>query len=49
MIDIDAPDFAIAVIGGLLVSTTFTLAVVPLGATVLARGGLLPDRGQHAF
>ena len=34
---------AIAVIGGLAVSTAFTLVVVPLGCAVLARGHLLPD------
>ncbi|HUR27128.1 MAG TPA: efflux RND transporter permease subunit, partial [Planctomycetota bacterium] len=32
---------AIAVIGGLLVSTAFTLIVVPLGCAVLARGQLV--------
>jgi CzcA family heavy metal efflux pump len=34
---------AVAVIGGLLVSTAFTLVVVPLGCDVLARGHLLPE------
>jgi CzcA family heavy metal efflux pump len=34
---------AIAAIGGLFVSTAFTLIVVPLGCDVLARGHLLPD------
>ena len=34
---------AIAVIGGLLVSTFFTLIVIPLGCSVLARGHLVPD------
>ena len=34
---------AIAVIGGLVVSTPFALLVVPLGCAVLARGGLLPE------
>ena len=34
---------AIAVIGGLLVSTTFTLMVVPLGCAVVARGRLTPE------
>jgi CzcA family heavy metal efflux pump len=33
---------AIAVIGGLSVSTVFTLVVVPLGCITLARGGLTP-------
>jgi multidrug efflux pump subunit AcrB len=37
---------AIAVIGGLLVSTVFTLIVVPLGCSVLARGALLPENGH---
>jgi len=36
---------AIAVIGGLLVSTTFALLAVPLGCVLLARGHLLP--GEH--
>ncbi len=34
---------AIAVIGGLAVSTAFTLLVVPLGCATLARGHLLPE------
>ncbi len=34
---------AITVIGGLIVSTTFTLIVVPLGCAVLARGHLVPE------
>jgi multidrug efflux pump subunit AcrB len=34
---------AIAVIGGLIVSTTFTLIVVPLGCATLARGHLVPE------
>ena len=39
---------AIAVIGGLIVSTTFTLIVVPLGCAVLARGHLVPERPDVA-
>jgi multidrug efflux pump subunit AcrB len=39
---------AIAVIGGLIVSTTFTLIVVPLGCAVLARGHLVPERSHAA-
>jgi hypothetical protein len=31
------------VIGGLIVSTTFTLIVVPLGCAVLARGHLVTE------
>jgi multidrug efflux pump subunit AcrB len=34
---------AIAVIGGLIVSTTFTLIVVPLGCAVIARGHLVTE------
>ncbi|HEX5011533.1 MAG TPA: efflux RND transporter permease subunit [Planctomycetota bacterium] len=37
---------AVAVIGGLLVSTAFTLVVVPLGCDVLARGHLLPEEAD---
>lgn len=37
---------AIAVIGGLLVSTVFTLIIVPLGCAVLARGRLVVQ-GAH--
>jgi multidrug efflux pump subunit AcrB len=37
---------AIAVIGGLIVSTTFTLIVVPLGCATLARGHLVPERSH---
>jgi multidrug efflux pump subunit AcrB len=39
---------AIAVIGGLLVSTTFTLIVVPLGCATLARGRLVPEKAHAA-
>jgi multidrug efflux pump subunit AcrB len=38
---------AIAVIGGLVVSTTFTLIVLPFGCAILARGRLV-ERSPHA-
>ncbi len=39
---------AIAVIGGLVVSTIFTLIVVPLGCATLARGSLNPEADDVA-
>ncbi len=38
---------AITVIGGLVVSTAFTLIVVPFGCSVLARGRLVPPVESH--
>ena len=37
---------AIAVIGGLIASTTFALLVVPIGCALLARGHLVPEHGH---